>query len=104
PYRFLDLHYLYANGDRPFKLEEKSSYWGGIPLDVGNKAVQWNSPLDENGNPIPTELKSYPDNMKNFLETGITSTNNLSVAGSTDKSTYRISYNNMTHNGLIPNS
>ncbi|HYH57110.1 MAG TPA: SusC/RagA family TonB-linked outer membrane protein, partial [Anseongella sp.] len=104
PYRFLDLHYKYANGERPFLLDEASAYWGGIPLDQGHTAVQWNSPLDENGNPIPTELKSYPDNMKNFLETGITSTNNLSVSGSTEKSTFRLSYSNMTHNGLIPNS
>ena len=104
PYRFLDLHYKYATGERPFNFDETSSYWGGIPLDKGNKAVQWNSPLDEQGNPIPTELKSYPDNAKNFLETGFTSTNNLAVSGSTEKSTYRVSYNNMTHSGLIPNS
>lgn len=104
PSRFLDLHYKYAPGERPFNLDESSSYWGGIPLDVGNNAVQWNSPLDESGNPIPTELRSYPDNAKNFLETAITSTNNLAVSGSTEKSTYRVSYNNMTHSGLIPNS
>ena len=104
PYRFLDLHYKYANGERPFQLDESSAYWGGLPLDVGNKEVQWNSPLDENGNPIPTELKSYKNNMKNFLQTGITSTNNLTVSGSTDKSTYRVSYNNMINRGLIPNS
>ncbi|CAG5070477.1 Vitamin B12 transporter BtuB [Dyadobacter sp. CECT 9623] len=104
PYRFLDFHYKYANGDRPFLVDESSAYWGGMPLDAGNKAPQWNSPLDENGNPVPTELKSYKNNMKNFLQTGITSTNNLTVSGSTDKSTYRVSYNNMVNRGLIPNS
>lgn len=104
PYRFLDLHYKYANGERNFQLDESSAYWGGIPLDQGNKEVQWNSPLDANGNPIATELRSYKDNMKNFLQTGITSTNNLTLSGSTDKSTYRVSYNNMINRGLIPNS
>lgn len=104
PYRFLDLHYKYANGERPFQLDESSAYWGGLPLDAGNKEVQWNSPVGADGKQIPTELKSYKNNMKNFLQTGITSTNNLTVSGSTDKATYRISYNNMSNRGLIPNS
>jgi len=42
--------------------------------------------------------------MKNFLRTGITSTNNLSVNGGGQRSTYRLSFNNMTHGGMIPNS
>ncbi|HEX5025184.1 MAG TPA: SusC/RagA family TonB-linked outer membrane protein [Agriterribacter sp.] len=104
PYRYLDLHYLYANAEHNYEFDEYSSYWAGIPLDKGNTAVQWNSPLDANGDPIPTELKSYRDNMKNFLQTGITSNNDVSVAGSTEKSTYRVSYGNMTNQGLIPNS
>lgn len=104
PYRFLDLHYKYANGDRNNRLDEGSSYWGGPELDKGILAPQWNSPLDENGEKIPTPLKSYKDNMKNFLQTGITSTNNLSVSGSKDKFTYRVSYDYMKHRGLIPNS
>ena len=70
PYRFLDLHYKYANGERPFQLDESSAYWGGLPLDAGIKEVQWNAPLDAEGKPVATELRSYKDNMKNFLQTG----------------------------------
>lgn len=104
PYRFLDFHYKYANGNRNARLDETSAYWAGPELDKGILAAQWNSPLDANGQKIPTELKSYKDNMKNFLETGITTTNNLSISGSSDKSTYRVSYNYMQNNGPIPNS
>lgn len=104
PYRYLDLHYRYGNGDRNARLDETSAYWGGPELDKGLTAVQWNSPLDANGNKVPTELKSYKDNMKNFLQTGITSTNNIAISGSNDKTTYRVSYNLMTNKGLIPNS
>jgi TonB-linked SusC/RagA family outer membrane protein len=104
PYRYLDLHYKYGNGDRNARLDETSAYWGGPELDKGLTAVQWNSPLDASGNKIPTELKSYKDNMKNFLQTGITSTNNIAISGSNDKTTYRVSYNMMTNKGLIPNS
>lgn len=105
PIRFLDYHYQYANGTRVNgPLAENSSYWAGPELDKGNLAVQWNSPLDENGNRIPTELRSYSDNMKNFLNTGITSSNNVSITGAGSKMVYRFSLNNMNHGGMIPNS
>src|SRR5690606_18566811 len=38
------------------------------------------------------------------LNTGITNTNNLSIAGSGSKVLYRLSVNNMNHKGMIPNS
>ena len=104
PYEYLDVHYKYANGDRNNALSETSSYWGGPQLDVGNTAVQWNSPVGADGKKIPTELRSYKDNLKNFLQTGITSTNNVAISGSTEKATYRVSYNLMNNKGLIPNS
>lgn len=104
PYRFLDLHYMHANGSRTNQLDERSAYWAGPKLDEGNTAVQWNSPTDAEGNKIPTELNSYKDNMKNFLETGVTSTNALSISGATDKAVYRLGYSNMINKGMIPNS
>ncbi len=104
PVEFLKFHYKYANGERNDQLDEGSAYWGGPELDKGLTAEQWNSPEDANGDPIPTELRSYKDNMKNFLETGITSTNNLSLSGSGDKMTYRINLEHMSNNGMIPNS
>lgn len=100
--RLLDLHYRFANGQRESTFAPTQAYWGGPELDVGNMAVQWNSPLDENGNPIPTPLRSYPNAMKDFLQTGITSTNNVSVSGGNDKSTFRVSYSNMLNRDMIP--
>lgn len=104
PYKFLDFHYKYGPGNRNSFLDETSSYWAGPELDAGIEIVQWNSPLDNDGNPIPTELKSYPDNMKNFLETGVTSNNNISIRGGGTGSTYRFSYGNMAHSGMVPSS
>lgn len=104
PFKYLDFHYKYANGDRNNRLDESSAYWGGPALDAGNTAIQWNSPVGPDGNKVATPLLSYKDNMKNFLQTGITSTNNIALAGSGEKTTYRISFNNMTNKGLIPNS
>ncbi len=104
PVEFVKFHYAYGNGQRNNQLDEGSAYWGGPELDKGLTAAQWNSPLDANGDRIPTELRSYEDNMKNFLETGITSTNNLSLSGSSDKVTYRVNLEHMSNNGMIPNS
>ena len=104
PVKLLDFHYRFANGARNAVLDEGSALWGGPELDVGNTAVQWNSPLDANGAPIPTELRSYPDNMRDFLQTGITSNNNVALSGGNDKVDFRVSYSNMLHQGMIPNS
>jgi TonB-linked SusC/RagA family outer membrane protein len=104
PVDYVDYHYRFASGNRNAFLDESSSYWAGPELDVGNTAVQFNSPVDENGEPVPTELRSYPNNMRNFLNTGITSNNNISITGSTGNTIYKLSANNMFHNGMIPNS
>ncbi len=104
PVEYLKFHYKYANGERNDQLDEGSAYWGGPALDQGLMAQQFSSPLDANGDRIPTELRSYKDNMKNFLETGITTTNNLALSGSSEKMTYRVNLDYMRNNGMIPNS
>jgi TonB-linked SusC/RagA family outer membrane protein len=116
PFKYLNMHSKFATGVLPFTpdnnpypggtlyIDEGSSGGVGPELDKGYKAVQWNSPTDAKGNQIPTDLKSYPDNVKNFVQTGITTTNGFSISNSTDAATYRISYSNMTNRGLIPGS
>lgn len=104
PYRFLDMHYKHANGARIDQFNQGSAYWGGPELDKGNMAVQWDSPLDENGIPIPTELRSYKDNVKNFLQTGITSSHNLAVSGSNERGHFRVSFDMLRNQDMIPNS
>jgi len=116
PYRFLKMHSKFATGILPFtpdnnpypggvlQIDEGSSGGVGPELDKGYKAIQWNSPLDANGKPIATELVSHPDNVKNFVQTGITTTNGVSIANNTESITYRLSYSNMTNRGIVPNS
>ncbi len=76
----------------------------GIELDRGYFAVQWNSPRDANGVQIPEELVSYPDNVRNFVRTGITSTNSISVSNNTELMNYRIGFTKMLNRGIVPNS
>jgi len=77
----------------------------GAQLDKGYLAVQWDSPLDANGQPIPKPLVSHPNNVKNFLNSyGLTSTNSASITNATKFLNYRLGITNMTNKGLIPNS
>lgn len=115
PYKYIPLSKsLFASGERPYTpdshpgsvltINEGSAAWVGPELDKGYKAVQWNSPLDDNGHPVPIPLVSHPDNWSNFFRTGITSTNNVAVSNVKEDVSYRLSYTNMTHRGELPNS
>lgn len=113
PYQYIDLHNKFASGTMPLKpgdvsgnliVDGGSAVVMGPELDKGYLAVQWNSPLDENGKPIPTELRSHPDNIKNFVQTGFTTVNGISLANRSKHLDYRFSYSNLNNHGIIPNS
>lgn len=77
----------------------------GPELNKGYWQVQPFAPLDANGVPIPTELVSYPDNYKNFINgSAVTTTNSVAISSSSDRVNYRLGVSNMTHKGLVPNS
>ncbi len=112
PYKYYEKHNLFATGVRPTPppgqdppvIEEDGTYAMGLPLNKGYWAVAWNSPLDENGNPVPIELVSHPDNFMNFVQTGITNENNIAFSGGSENGAYRVSFTNMQSRGVIPNS
>lgn len=114
PYKFLDQQTRFASGPLSYSPESQGGSYimppiavggnGGPELDRGYYAVQWNSPRDANGVPIPTELRSYPNNVNDFVDTGITTSNSLTVTNSTEAMNYRMGVTNMQNSGLIPNS
>ncbi len=115
PVRFLNVQSQFASGFFSFRPEDVGSEilpnvsagdgtGSGPELDKGYWAVQWDAPLDANGEPIPTELKSYPGNVGRFVRPGLTSTNTLQVTNSTSALNYRLGVSNMTHTGIVPNS
>lgn len=115
PYKYFPVQKNFATGyfsftpeDFPpgyvFKVNPAEAAGAGIELDKEYFAVQWNSPLDANGVQIPTELVSHPDNVANFVQTGITSTNEISVSNNTEVMNYRIGISNMSNRGIVPNS
>ena len=115
PFKFLNVQKQFASGFFSFRPEnvgggvlppinDGDGTGAGPELNRGYFAQQWNAPLDANGLPIPTELVSYPDNVENFVQTGFTTTNGVSVSNSTDVVDYRIGFTNMSHNGIVPGS
>ncbi|WP_413996787.1 SusC/RagA family TonB-linked outer membrane protein [Maribacter sp. 2307ULW6-5] len=115
PFRYLNVQSRFASGFFSFRPEDvgggvlpnvsaEDGTGAGPELDRGYWAVQWNAPLDANGQPIPTELKSYPNNIGRFVQTGLTTTNSLAITNSSDLVNYRLGVSNMTHTGMIPNS
>lgn len=113
PSRNLNVQKKFGQGAFSFRPEDVggilpySSYASGAgpELDKGYWQVQWHSPLDENGSPVPVELVSHPNNMKNFLnDFGLTTTNGASIANGGERTSYRVGVTHMIHKGLIPNS
>ncbi|HAK77037.1 MAG TPA: SusC/RagA family TonB-linked outer membrane protein, partial [Runella sp.] len=80
-------------------IQENIAATYGAALDKGYEEVQWNSPIGADGKPMKMPLVSHPNNVKNFVQTGVTTTNGVSIANSTDMFNYRLSYSNMQHKG-----
>jgi TonB-linked SusC/RagA family outer membrane protein len=76
----------------------------GPKLDAGLLIPQFNSPIDEMGNRIPTPWISHPNNIKDFFETGINSTTSVAITGGNDKSNVRASYTYSDEKGMVPNT
>ena len=69
----------------------------GPPLDVGLEFIQWNSQLN-GGRPLP--WVSHPDNVRNFLDTGVNLSNNVSFSNQN----FRFSIGHSDERGMIPNT
>ncbi|MET0244473.1 MAG: SusC/RagA family TonB-linked outer membrane protein, partial [Flavitalea sp.] len=55
-----------------------------------------------NGQAVP--FVAHPDNVRDFFRTGTTLNNGVAITGSGDKYDFRIAYNNLHQEGVVPNS
>jgi len=97
------------NGDFAFydgfgngTFDEADESWGP-PLDQGLMIPQWFSAYD----PVcdcrtPEPWVSHPNNVRDFFETGVTSTTNVSVSGSTESLHGRAAFSRMDLQGMLP--
>jgi TonB-linked SusC/RagA family outer membrane protein len=74
-----------------------SGYW---------ETTQFNSPVDPaTGQLIPLPFLSRGrNNVKDFFRTGLISTNNISVSGSSENGSFRISTSHAYQKGIVPNT
>ena len=97
-------NYAYSYGDQLYDNKQRLPEWG--PRFEGQMVKQYNSPYD-----IVTGIRTATpwtakgiNNFENFMQTGIINTNNISMAGATEKSDVRISISNMDQKGMSPNT
>lgn len=77
--------------------------------DVGNLftpigPVDLARQLEARGEITATPFVAYPDQVKDFFETGSTFTNNVALTGSNDFGHFRVSYTNLDQKGFVPNT
>lgn len=94
-YSYLDgSNYIGSGGYEYY--EAYGENWG--PEMNGQLIKQFNS----NGEPVP--FTPAPDNVRNFFRTGITNIVNVAVNNNTEDGDFRLSYTNLTNQGIVPNT
>ena len=91
---------------KQFESPTSNGFRGG---DVGNLfsvigPVNLNQQLAARGDIQATPWVARPDNVRDFFETGVTQTHNVALAGSNDKSDFRLSYTWLDQTGTVPNT
>lgn len=110
--------FAFANGAGSGLSDGTDEGWG--PAFKGQLFPQFNSPRTLNGAPIPftggdmnapagsviqpSKWEADNDNLKNFLQTGKTFTNNVALVGGNDAGDFRLSYTNLNQTGIVPNT
>jgi TonB-linked SusC/RagA family outer membrane protein len=81
--------------------DDRSEYrsWG-YEMDGGLRP--WGQVI--NGKQLVKPYSNQPNNIKNFFNHGKNISNNLSISGGTDKSTYMLSLNTVNTSGVVPNT
>ena len=90
-------YFEYVNGSSGGVGDGVDESWGPA-LDVGLEFIQWNSQLKNGGKPLP--WVSHPNNVKDFLDTGLNTSNNVSLSNEN----FRLSIGNSEELGMVPNT
>ncbi|AHF15486.1 SusC/RagA family TonB-linked outer membrane protein [Niabella soli] len=95
--------FAYVNGRGDGVNDSYDESWGPR-LDAGLNLPQYNSPLDANGNRIPTPWISHSSNVKDFFQTGYTMDHNVALTSNTEKGSTRMGLGYQQQQGSIPNT
>lgn len=92
-----DFQNEYAQGNKGVYDAERSNGWGPKISDVTDQ--KFTNFLGEE-----VTLEAYPDNVKNFYETGISYINSVSFAGGGETTDFRFGLTNYDQTGVTPDS
>lgn len=100
PLRLPEIQKVYGGGWRQDYAADFGTNFG--PAFAGAPdIVQDGSPEFRAGEAIPFEQRY---DMNDFFETGIATTNQLSISGSHDRGSFRFSFSNTNNTGIVPNT
>ncbi|GAA5220154.1 hypothetical protein GCM10025777_07840 [Membranihabitans marinus] len=94
PYSYIPLQNRFTSGRQGIFDEGAYQHWYGP--EEGESAVQFGS----NGESTP--LVFHPDNLENFFQTGVSNINDMSINGSYDKGSFRLSMSYLNATGTTP--
>ncbi len=94
-------YYEWIDGTNGSGGEDES--WGPA-LDKGLKFRQWQDYRGEGEFGPSSPWVSNPDNVRDFFETGITTSNNVSLSGGNDVANFRLSVTSMDQKGMMYNT
>ena len=97
-----DFYYSYGQSEDGASTYSTSSAWG--PKFNGQQFYQFNPDYYRLTPPERTEWRAYENNKRDFFETTVNSSNNLSYATSTEKTSTRISIGNTINKWMVPNT
>ena len=86
----LDQGTLIPQFDSPVVLPDATVVRGGDVAVHGGAAI------------TPTPFKSYPNNLKDFYETGLTTINNVSIGSDYEGGNFRVSFTDLKSKSIIP--
>ena len=90
------LYFEYVNGASGGVGDGVDESWGP-PLDTGLEFIQWNSQFN-GGRPLP--WISHPNNVRDFLDTGLNTSHNVSLSNED----LRLSIGKSEEQGMVPNT
>jgi TonB-linked SusC/RagA family outer membrane protein len=105
--------------ESPLRLPDYQNEYGqgrGGVYNIGDGGRSWGPPLDGRQIAVPVNTEwppsegeivtwePYPDNVKEFYETGHTFTNNVALTAGNDQGNIRLSWTNLSQTGMVPNT
>ncbi|NJI76337.1 SusC/RagA family TonB-linked outer membrane protein [Sphingobacterium kitahiroshimense] len=92
-----DFQNEYAQGNQGVYALAQTNGWGPNIAEVSNQ--KFKNFLGED-----VTLQAYPDNVKDYFQTGTSLINNIAFSGGGDNSDYRVSFSSANERGIIPES